>query len=444
MFKKIVSMFICFALVFPLTGCDELGSVVGNFINGNSYDAVLTFDANGGEGAPKEIKNWKDKSVKIPSDIPTRVGYHFLGWAGISDAQAGFIGPGDSVMMDGNKTLYAIWGNNGDSNLDERSDMRFTHSQSAYAAKLTDGIIHIYCDCGMEVTDRTISYQDFCTICNKNKSLHFSNKDESEKQRYYAIYKTADFASVALQLCGAYYGALEDNSGYMDILDDVSEISEMFGNAAKLLKDQYYENVTALEAEEFFGTIDTVSAAMCNAISITKCAYYFSCFTEDRQWSVDDAQNMLLFVEESASFLPALEYYNAMLDTLYEGLELVKKINVNRDHYDVILKASDDYAKSQYLNIIFCTADLALELRDGCCCGTGHACPFFQTSSLYEVIRKMENAENQEIYPSENDARFTTFFLAERARHEFYELTLDSDGEKLQGLTLDEYIDLMS
>lgn len=47
--------------------------------------------------------------VTIPSDIPTRDSYDFVGYADTADAKNAKHQPGDSITLTDNKTIYAIW-----------------------------------------------------------------------------------------------------------------------------------------------------------------------------------------------------------------------------------------------------------------------------------------------------------------------------------------------
>lgn len=91
---------------------DEVGWSARQKINITSIDAVergyvLTYDANGGYGAPSEVRN--AESVTIPNIIPQRSGYDFLGWSTApSENNVSYI-PGGSISLTADTTLYAVW-----------------------------------------------------------------------------------------------------------------------------------------------------------------------------------------------------------------------------------------------------------------------------------------------------------------------------------------------
>ncbi len=83
-----------------------------------TYYYWLWFNMNGGSGGPSNIcedrtTEYSSVSITIPSDVPTKSGYKFLGWSKSSTATAASYQPGDSVSVttDG-LDLYAVWKEN--------------------------------------------------------------------------------------------------------------------------------------------------------------------------------------------------------------------------------------------------------------------------------------------------------------------------------------------
>ena len=68
---------------------------------------TLTYDANGGSGAPSSVSNIT--STTISSTVPTRSGYDFLGWSTSSSATSASYVSGNSISLSSNTTLYAVW-----------------------------------------------------------------------------------------------------------------------------------------------------------------------------------------------------------------------------------------------------------------------------------------------------------------------------------------------
>ena len=75
-----------------------------------SYNVL--FDANGGLGGPSVQTKWYNETFTIPSTVPTRKNYKFLGWAtSKTRANSGIVdyNPGDTYSTNAALTLYAVW-----------------------------------------------------------------------------------------------------------------------------------------------------------------------------------------------------------------------------------------------------------------------------------------------------------------------------------------------
>lgn len=70
----------------------------------------VSFDANGGTGAPCRADKWYGEYLTIPSTKPTRTNYEFLGWSKTSTGTAEYQ-PGQAYdgTPDADYTLYAVW-----------------------------------------------------------------------------------------------------------------------------------------------------------------------------------------------------------------------------------------------------------------------------------------------------------------------------------------------
>ena len=88
-------------------------------VEAGETEYTLTFDANGGTGAPAAMTGETNTFV-IPDTIPTRENAHFGGWALTAGADSPQYQPGDTVTIDGGMkmTLYAYWRAHGDGNGD--------------------------------------------------------------------------------------------------------------------------------------------------------------------------------------------------------------------------------------------------------------------------------------------------------------------------------------
>lgn len=94
--------------------------------NGDSKQTTITFDvtvpawtsykvsynANGGTGAPASQTKWKDQTLKLSSTIPTRTGYTFSKWNTQSNGGGVSYSSGGNYTANSAATLYAIWTEN--------------------------------------------------------------------------------------------------------------------------------------------------------------------------------------------------------------------------------------------------------------------------------------------------------------------------------------------
>lgn len=68
----------------------------------------VSFDANGGTGAPSAQTKTYGTDLELTSTVPTRTNYRFLGWATSSTGAVEYQ-PGDTFSVNDDTVLYAIW-----------------------------------------------------------------------------------------------------------------------------------------------------------------------------------------------------------------------------------------------------------------------------------------------------------------------------------------------
>lgn len=73
------------------------------------YRYTVSYNANGGTGAPSSQTAVNGISFTISKTIPTRTGYAFNGWSKKSNATTADYWPENNLTVSGNMTLYAIW-----------------------------------------------------------------------------------------------------------------------------------------------------------------------------------------------------------------------------------------------------------------------------------------------------------------------------------------------
>ena len=73
----------------------------------NKYS--VTYNANGGSGAPSSQTKYYGEPLSLRTTKPTRVGYTFLGWSTNSSATIATYQPGGEYTHNIGATLYAVW-----------------------------------------------------------------------------------------------------------------------------------------------------------------------------------------------------------------------------------------------------------------------------------------------------------------------------------------------
>ncbi len=76
------------------------------------YEYTVSYNANGGEGAPAAQTKYYGRTLTLSRTEPTRSGYDFLGWSTSSTANSATYAAGGSYTSNGSVTLYAVWGSN--------------------------------------------------------------------------------------------------------------------------------------------------------------------------------------------------------------------------------------------------------------------------------------------------------------------------------------------
>ena len=70
---------------------------------------TVSYNANGGSGAPSSQTKYYGKTLTLSSTKPTRSGYTFVGWGTSTSDTSKDYDPGDSYTTNAGDTLYAIW-----------------------------------------------------------------------------------------------------------------------------------------------------------------------------------------------------------------------------------------------------------------------------------------------------------------------------------------------
>ena len=87
--------------------CDNREIKVDFYYDLNKY--TISFNANGGSGAPSSVTKYYGETVALPTTTPTRRGYTFSGWGTYSSDTSANYQPGSNYSSNSSSTLYAIW-----------------------------------------------------------------------------------------------------------------------------------------------------------------------------------------------------------------------------------------------------------------------------------------------------------------------------------------------
>lgn len=82
---------------------------VENLSRTSPYAHTLTFDANGGTGAPEAVTTTGYKYGISSTNVPTRSGYSFQGWSTNKNATTVEYKAGQAIRLDKDIMLYAVW-----------------------------------------------------------------------------------------------------------------------------------------------------------------------------------------------------------------------------------------------------------------------------------------------------------------------------------------------
>lgn len=70
---------------------------------------VISYNANGGSGAPSSQEKSAGVAITLSTTVPTRTNYKFAGWSTSSTATFAPYKAGDTFTVDADVTLYAVW-----------------------------------------------------------------------------------------------------------------------------------------------------------------------------------------------------------------------------------------------------------------------------------------------------------------------------------------------
>lgn len=85
------------------------GAAPEGTLDGTITTFTVTYDANGGTGAPASQTKAYGTNLTLTSEVPKRTGYTFLGWSTSSSATTATWKKGGTYSTEASNTLYAVW-----------------------------------------------------------------------------------------------------------------------------------------------------------------------------------------------------------------------------------------------------------------------------------------------------------------------------------------------
>ena len=116
--------------------------------SGNVSTYSITYDANGGSGAPAAQTKTAGTDLMLSNTIPSKTGYTFVGWGMCSSDETSTFSAGETYNYDSDVTLYAIWkktinlryNGNGGSGIPATESVTLYNDESSYTFTINDTV----------------------------------------------------------------------------------------------------------------------------------------------------------------------------------------------------------------------------------------------------------------------------------------------------------------
>ena len=200
---------------------------------------TISYDANGGVGAPQMTQAHEDETIALSDITPSRKNYTFIGWSTSSNATLASYYPSDEFTMKNEVvTLYAVWKNNPSLSYSANGGT-FTNAPSTLypcigeTIKITsfipkkDGYLFAGWGITSDATSATYKANDSYTMGDNNTIL-------------YAIWKKAQYEVTTTISDGYTITGLNNNYYYNDILSFTvtGALPKVYINGQLVNKDQ--------------------------------------------------------------------------------------------------------------------------------------------------------------------------------------------------------------
>ncbi len=152
-------------------------------VNITSTNYTVTYNANGGSGAPSNQTKQNGSDLTLSSTVPTRTGYNFMGWATSSSATSATYQPGGRYTNNSDVTLYAVWKQETISTFTKTSKTaNISYAGKGVYFKFTPSATATYRFVGTDTVDNKI------TIYNASGTALVSNDDGASNRQFLVDY----------------------------------------------------------------------------------------------------------------------------------------------------------------------------------------------------------------------------------------------------------------
>ena len=438
---------------------------------------TISYDANGGYNTPEAHTVLKNGFQFLSKDVPVRPGYHFMGWSINPNDVITYHHPGKPYDSDtglkavSNTTLYAIW---------KAYSSTFEPEHKYTIEQLGDRVssieyrrsplVRITCSCGLTITDKDLSLDEFRKLYVSFIDEPVKKPNENEIKRLYLLYLAQYVGPLALELNTSFYQDTT-SADYYNLINswfDTINARAISIDKTKILFASDYERYKHLLTGEtkkikgFICTLGDVTTKASTTVTILQAANAIQKMSDSEDGVLNQTIGMLDMIDCLCSLLSPKELKGLYLselvrpitDTLRAGIKLIGKCAEYQEKYHERLHFAYAYAKgekeAQYLDHVFAGSVVSTvidELINGTPIGCHHSptdearsgCRFYSGAALRGAPTVYEIFSNMSSWPSLNsnwtiedeEKEIILFYLAERSRHELFELT---------GLTLEQYV----
>ena len=234
-------------------------------------ECTVTYDANGGTGAPESQSESRKQSLVLSETVPTREGYTFLGWSLSDDALDATYAPGDEYMVVDSVTLYAVWEPSGVASGTCGTDMSWQLS--------SDGVLTI--SGAGEMTEYSLNEAaPWYPYISEIRSVIV--EDGVTSIGNYAFYNCAGLADVSFADSVTYIGnkALHECTGLTDIIlpAGLTQTGQsMFYGCSSLSSVTLPEGLTNIGNSMFYGCSALTSITIPDSVALIDNYAFYGC-----------------------------------------------------------------------------------------------------------------------------------------------------------------------